>query len=148
MHLFEWIHGDGKSTGSIRTAQNNVMTKILIIDDEIQTTTLLEMLLSDRGYETISVNDSSLAVQVAKSTNPDLILLDLMMPEPDGFKVCRMLREDERFIFTPIIIITALDDTDSKIVAFGAGADDYIMKPYDVDDLANTIKRMLRTQHK
>ena len=120
------------------------MAKILIIDDDRQTTTLLEMLLSARGYETYSVNDSSTAIQVAKETNPDLILLDLMMPDPDGFKVCRMLRADATFTFTPIIIITALDDTDSRIVAYGAGADDYIIKPYDIDELAETVKSFLR----
>ena len=119
------------------------MAKILIIDDEIQTTTLLEMLLSRKGYQTTSVNDSSMAVQEANKTKPDLILLDLMMPDPDGFKVCRMLRADTRFIFTPILIVTALDDTDSKIVAFGAGADGYIIKPYDIDELATTIKTLL-----
>ena len=119
------------------------MPKILIVDDDIQTTTLLDLLLTERGYETTTVNDSSLAIQEAKSTKPDLILLDLMMPEPDGFKVCRMLREETQFIFTPILIITALDDTDSKIVAFGAGADNYMIKPYDVDELAETIRLML-----
>lgn len=122
------------------------MSKILIIDDDIQTTTLLEMLLTERAYEVTSVNDSSQAIEVAKSTNPDLIILDLMMPDPDGFKVCRMLREDAQFIFTPILIITALDDTDSKIVAYGAGADNYLIKPYDIEELADTVKRMLRTE--
>ena len=121
----------------------NIMAKILIIDDEIQTTNLLEMLLSERGYETVSVNDSSMAIQEANSTKPDLILLDLMMPEPDGFKVCRMLREETHFMFTPIIIITALDDTDSKIVAYGAGADSYLVKPYDIDELTSVIKSLL-----
>jgi len=120
------------------------MTKILIIDDDIQTTTLLEMLLSDRGFEPVSVNDSSRSIHEAKSTKPDLILLDLMMPDPDGFKVCRMLRAESRFIFTPIIIITALDDTDSRIVAFGAGADAYLMKPYDIDELVSTMKSLLQ----
>lgn len=122
------------------------MAKILIIDDDIQTTTLMELLLTERGYEVASVNDSSVAVKEAKSINPDLIILDLMMPEPDGFKVCRMLREDAQFIFTPVLIITALDDTDSKIVAYGAGADNYLIKPYDIEELEATIKRMLRTE--
>ena len=122
------------------------MPKILIIDDDIQTTKLLNLLLTERGYEATSVNDSSLAIQAAKSTNPDLIILDLMMPEPDGFKVCRLLREDTHFIFTPILIVTALDDTDSKIVAFGAGADNYIIKPYDIDELAETIELMLNNE--
>jgi DNA-binding response OmpR family regulator len=119
------------------------MAKILIVDDEPQATTLLEMLLSSRGYKTVAVNESSEAIQVAKETDPDLIILDLMMPEPDGFKVCRMLRADSRFMLTPILIITALDDTDSRIVAFGAGADDYLIKPYNVDELVSIIKALL-----
>ena len=120
------------------------MAKILIVDDEPQATTLLEMLLSSRGYEIVSVNESSQAFDVAKETDPDLIILDLMMPEPDGFKVCRMLRADSRFMLTPILIITALDDTDSRIVAFGAGADDYLIKPYNVDELITIIKVLLQ----
>lgn len=119
------------------------MTKILIVDDEPQATTLLEMLLTSRGYETIAVNDSATAIDTAIETDPDLIILDLMMPEPDGFKVCRMLRADSRFMLTPILIITALNDTDSRIVAFGAGADDYLMKPYNVDELITNIKTLL-----
>lgn len=119
------------------------MSKILIVDDEPQATTLLEMLLSSRGYKTVAVNESSEAIQVARETEPDLIILDLMMPEPDGFKVCRMLRADSRFMLTPILIITALDDTDSRIVAFGAGADDYLIKPYNVDELVSIIKALL-----
>lgn len=122
------------------------MAKILIVDDDPQATTLLEMLLSPKGYETISVNESALAVRIAIETHPDLIILDLMMPEPDGFKVCRMLRADARFIFTPILIITALDDTDSRIVAYGAGADDYLIKPYDVDELTSIIKNLLQEE--
>jgi len=122
------------------------MAKILIVDDDPQATTLLEMLLSARGYSTLAVNESSIAVKTAIETRPDLIILDLMMPEPDGFKVCRMLRADARFIFTPILIITALDDTDSRIVAYGAGADDYLMKPYDVDELAMIIKNLLQEE--
>jgi DNA-binding response OmpR family regulator len=122
------------------------MTKILIVDDDLQATTLLKMLLAPKGYEVISENDSSSAVKVAILSQPDLIILDLMMPDPDGFKVCRMLRADARFIFTPILIITALDDTDSRIVAYGAGADDYLMKPYDVEELLMTVKNLLQEE--
>jgi len=122
------------------------MAKILIVDDEPQATTLLEMLLSSRGYQTVAVNESAQAFDVAKETGPDLIILDLMMPEPDGFKVCRMLRADSRFLLTPILIITALDDTDSRIVAFGAGADDYLIKPYNVDELVSIIRALLQEE--
>jgi putative two-component system response regulator len=122
------------------------MAKILIVDDDPQATTVLSMLLLRRGYQVISENDSASAVKVAIEAQPDLIILDLMMPDPDGFKVCRMLRADARFIFTPILIITALDDTDSRIVAYGAGADDYLMKPYEVEELAATIRNLLQEE--
>jgi DNA-binding response OmpR family regulator len=119
------------------------MAKILIVDDDKQATDLLQRVLRAEGYEAIAVNDSSIALQTADTANPHLIILDLMMPDPDGFKVCRMLRQNPRFIFTPIIIVTALDDSDSKIVAFGAGADDYLTKPFHIDDLSERIKQLL-----
>jgi pilus assembly protein CpaE len=114
--------------------------KIMVVDDDMETTKLLESLLKMEGYEPISVNDSTIALETANHVLPDLFLLDLMMPEIDGFKLCRMLRGTPRFFNTPIIIVTALDDKDSKIVAFGAGANDYITKPYHPRELASKIK--------
>ena len=96
------------------------MTKIMIVDDDQETTNLLESFLKMQGYEPIAVNDSTVAIETANATLPNMFLLDLMMPVVDGFKLCRMLRDTPRFFNTPIIIITALDDKDSKIVAFGA----------------------------
>lgn len=119
------------------------MSKIMIVDDDIQATTLLEKILAAEGYEAVSVNESSKAIQIAKSANPDLFLLDLMMPDPDGFKLCRILRSDPYFSKTPIIIITALDDSDSKVVAYGAGANDYLTKPFHIDELALRIKALI-----
>ena len=119
------------------------MSRILIVDDDVPTTALLERVLSAEGYEAISVNDSSIAIQAAKSVNPDLFLLDLMMPEPDGFKLCRMVRAEPRFFLTPIIIITALDDSDSRVVAFGAGANDYVTKPFDINELTQKVKVLI-----
>ncbi len=120
------------------------MTKILIVDDDKQATDLLQKILTTEGYETTAVNDSSKAVQIADSVNPHLIILDLMMPDPDGFKVCRLLRQIPSFMFTPIIIVTALDDTDSRVVAFGAGADDYLTKPFHIEELSNRVKDLLQ----
>jgi DNA-binding response OmpR family regulator len=80
---------------------------------------------------------------MAKSIQPDLFILDLMMPDPDGFKLCRMLRKEPEFRHTPIIIVTALNDTDSRIVAIGAGANDYLTKPFRLDELYNSIKEQL-----
>ncbi len=119
------------------------MTKIMIVDDDQLVTQLLEKLLKMEGYETAAVNDSSKAIEIADTVKPDLFLLDLMMPQPDGFKLCRMLRQTSDFVITPIIIITALDDSDSRAVAFGAGANDYITKPFHPDELAERIKEAL-----
>lgn len=119
------------------------MAKILIVDDDEQITSLFERFLTEEGYEAFSVNDSSTAMDAAERLLPDLFLLDLMMPQPDGFKVCRMLRANPKFTHTPIIIVTALGDTDSKVVAFGAGADDYLQKPFHITELGRKIKAYL-----
>lgn len=119
------------------------MAKILIVDDDNLVTTLLEKLLSIDGFETKSLNESALAVDTARAMKPDLFLIDLMMPQPDGFRLCRMLREIPEFSLTPIIIVTALDDGDSRAVAFGAGANDYITKPFHPDELTERINELL-----
>ena len=119
------------------------MTKILIVDDDVQVTTLLDKLLSLEGFEMSVVNDSTQAMEVAKSTKPDFFILDLMMPQPNGFEICRFLRSDPDFTETPILIITASDDSDSKAIAYVAGANDYITKPFDHDDLPVRIRSLL-----
>jgi DNA-binding response OmpR family regulator len=119
------------------------MAKIMVVEDDVQASTFLAEVLTAEGYVPIVVNESSKAMAMANATLPDAFLLDLMMPEPDGFKLCRMLRSNPSFVTTPIIIVTALDDTDSRIVAFGAGANDYIVKPFHVKLLASKVKALL-----
>ena len=119
------------------------MAKIMIVEDDVQASTFLAELLTSEGYHPIVVNESSKAIDMANATLPDAFLLDLMMPEPDGFKLCRLLRANPNFVATPIIIVTALDDMDSRIVAFGAGANDYIVKPFHIDALASKVKALL-----
>jgi DNA-binding response OmpR family regulator len=119
------------------------MPKVMIVDDDIQATALLDDVLSMHGYETTVVNESAKAIETAAAVNPDIFVLDLMMPPPDGFKLCRMLRAEPNFARTPILIVTALDDTDSKIVALGAGANDYLAKPFQIDELAAKVKTLL-----
>lgn len=122
------------------------MTKILMVDDDKLVTDLLDKILRSEGYETTAVNDSAKAIETARLVVPDLILLDLMMPQPDGFRVCRMLRELPEFSRTPIIIVTALDDSDSRAVAFGAGANDYLSKPFHPDELSEKIIAALESR--
>ena len=119
------------------------MAKILIVDDDIQATTLINEILSAYGYETTVVNESAKAIEVANTIIPDIFVLDLMMPPPDGFKLCRMLRAEPTFKHTPILIVTALGDTDSRIVAMGAGASDYLAKPFGIDDLNSKVQKLL-----
>ena len=116
------------------------MTKIMIVDDDMETTDILERILKLEGYEPTSVNDSTIAVEAASLLRPDLFLLDLMMPDIDGFKLCRLLRAKPEFARTPIIIVTALDNKDSRIVAYGAGASDFIAKPYLPHELILKIR--------
>ncbi len=119
------------------------MTRIMIVDDDMEATSILSRLLKLEGYESISVNDSTLAIQKASDVKPDVFLLDLMMPELDGFKLCRLLRENREFRRTPIIIVTALNNMDSRVVAYGAGANDYISKPYLPHELVLKIREQL-----
>lgn len=119
------------------------MAKILVVDDDIQATTLFETLLTVKGYEATIVNDSATAVEIANSTNPDLIILDLMMPEPNGFEVCKTLRGNHKFAKTPILIFTAMGDNESKATAFEAGANEFLTKPFRVEDLIQKIKVLI-----
>jgi DNA-binding response OmpR family regulator len=119
------------------------MTKIMVVDDDKEFTTLYKEYLTLVGFDAIAETQSSKAMALAHATIPDLFILDLMMPEPDGFKLCRMLREDPKFKGTPIIIITALSDLDSRMVAMGAGANDYLTKPFRIEDLKARITSLL-----
>ena len=120
------------------------MPKILIVDDDVQATALIADVLSLHGHEATTLNVSAKTLEVANTVKPDIFVLDLMMPPPDGFKLCRMLRADPNFRHTPILIVTALDATDSKIVALGAGASDYLAKPFQVDELAMKVQALLQ----
>jgi DNA-binding response OmpR family regulator len=120
------------------------MTKILVVDDDKAATALFHQALMMNQYEVITLNESSRVLEVAAEVLPDLIILDLMMPEPDGFKVCRMLRADANLRKLPIIIVTALNDMDSRLVAIGAGANDYLVKPFHLDTLFGSVERLLQ----
>jgi DNA-binding response OmpR family regulator len=119
------------------------MAKIMIVEDDRQASLFIAEIVTMEGHTPIVINESTRAMPIADATLPDAFLLDLMMPEPDGFKLCRLLRSNPKFATTPIIIVTALDDTDSRIVAFGAGATDYLVKPFAIQDLAAKINNLV-----
>lgn len=120
------------------------MAKILIVDDDEKVTTLLGRFLAANKYHVTTVNDSSKAMQAANSIRPDLVILDIMMPYPDGFTLCKMLREEPKFAQTPILIITALDNSNSKATTFGAN--DYLAKPFNLDELAYKVETLLKKE--
>jgi len=124
------------------------MPKIMVVDDDKEFTALYKDYLTLIGYETITENVSSKAMEVADATMPDVFILDLMMPEPDGFKLCRMLRAHPKFRRTPIIIVTALNNVDSRLVAMGAGANDYLTKPFYIGELKSRIDSYLENANK
>ncbi len=116
----------------------NAMLKILIVDDDPQVTTLLKRYLSSKNFDVTTVNQSSKAMSTAHLFHPDLFILDLMMPPPDGFELCRQLRADANFAQAPILIITAMDISNSSATSFGAN--DYLAKPFNLDDVVGKIK--------
>ena len=118
------------------------MPKILIVDDDVTITELMKALVKMDGHEPTTVNDSLKAIEVARSVNPDLITLDLMMPGLTGFELCELLHNDPKFANIPIVIVSARDDTESKEKAIEAGATAYITKPFGVDDFIGKIKEL------
>jgi len=119
------------------------MPKILIVDDDISITELMKALVKMDGHEPTAVNDSMQAMEIAQSVNPDLITLDLMMPGLTGFELCKLLRGHPKFANTPIVIISAKDDPESKQQAFDAGARDYITKPFGMEEFMGKIKSLI-----
>ena len=115
--------------------------KILIVDDDLNICELLRLYLEKEGYETIVANDGEMAVKLAKENNPDLILLDIMLPLLDGWQVCREIRKTME---TPIIMLTAKGETFDKILGLELGADDYVTKPFETKEVIARIKAVLR----
>ncbi|HXD11841.1 MAG TPA: response regulator [Anaerolineales bacterium] len=118
------------------------MAKILIVDDDVLITNLMKTLVTMDGHEALIVNNSAEAMDVAKAREPDLITLDLMMPNLNGFELCMLLRAHPKFADTPIIIVSAKEDSKSKQMAFQAGATEYINKPFNIDEFLHTIKKL------
>ncbi|MCD8919484.1 response regulator transcription factor [Staphylococcus gallinarum] len=121
------------------------MTKILIVEDEQNLARFIELELEHENYTVDIENDGKLGLEKGLTNNYDLILLDLMLPNINGLEICRQIRQSQT---TPIIIITAKSDTYDKVAGLDYGADDYIVKPFDIEELLARIRAMLRRQPK
>lgn len=118
--------------------------KILIVDDEEDIIGLLTLHLKMKNYEVVSATDGVMGLEVAEHEQPDIILLDVMMPGIDGFEVCKRLKEKEITAEIPIIFLTARNQTDDRVKGLMSGADDYIVKPFDFDELELRVRRSLK----
>ncbi len=115
--------------------------KILVVDDEELLVKGIRFNLQKEGYEVLSGYNGAEAISLAQSQNPDLVILDIMMPEVDGFTACEKIRE---FSDVPIILLTAKSDDMDKLMGFDYGADDYLTKPFNILELKARIKALLR----
>ncbi len=115
--------------------------KIMIVDDDTNICELLRMYLEKEGFTTVIANDGQQAVEIFPKENPNLILLDIMLPGLDGWQVCRKIRATSS---CPIIMTTAKGETFDKVLGLELGADDYIVKPFDTKEVVARIKAVLR----
>lgn len=122
--------------------------KILVVDDEQSITDLLEYNLRQNGYRVVVARDGHEALRLARTEQPDLIVLDLMLPGPDGFDVCRELRRDSgpTSSSVPIIMLTARGEEVDRVVGLELGADDYVTKPFSIRVLLARVEAFLRRQ--
>jgi pilus assembly protein CpaE len=120
------------------------MPRVLVIDDDEGILKLIEMALRPRGYEVISAVDGALGLNIIRNDRPDVVILDKMMPDMDGYEVARRVRREPSLAQIPILIITAAAELSEKLDAFNAGADDVLVKPFEIDELAARLAALLR----
>lgn len=117
--------------------------KILVVDDEAQLVEMVKMRLEASGYEVITAADGQEALDKARQDKPNLIILDLMLPKIDGYKVCRMLKFDEKYNKIPIILFSARAQEQDKLLGMQVGANGYIAKPFEPKVLLSKIEELL-----
>lgn len=115
--------------------------KILVVDDDLNICELLKLYLENEGHTVFVANDGQAAVDTFKAKEPDLVLLDIMLPKMDGWQVCREIRKTSS---VPIIMLTAKGETFDKVLGLELGADDYVTKPFDTKEVMARIKAVLR----
>ncbi len=117
--------------------------KILVVEDEPELVKALEVRLKTQNYEVVTALDGEEGLRKAREENPDLIILDIMLPKMDGYKVSRMLKFDESYKHIPIIMLTAKAEQEDKVLGEETGADEYMTKPFEWEHLAKKIKELL-----
>jgi len=124
------------------------MTKILVIDDDNAINELIKINLELHGYDVIQSYNGTDGFALAKQEFPELIILDVMMPEVDGFTVAQRIRQCSEISETPIIMLTALSELNDKVNGFNIGVDDYLTKPFEIDELLVRVRALLKRTNK
>jgi len=117
--------------------------KILVVDDEVDLVKTIQFSLEAEGYKVLVSYNGEDALNQSRKENPDLILLDIMLPKLDGYKVCRLLKFDEQYKHIPILMLTAKTQQKDRLLGMETGADEYITKPFDMDELMEKVKKYL-----
>ncbi len=117
--------------------------KVLIVDDDLETLRLVGLMLQRQGFQIVAANNGTQAMGMARTEKPAIIVLDIMMPDIDGYEVTRQLRKDPDTSNIPIILFTAKSQTEDKLTGYEAGADDYLTKPIHPAELVAKIKKLL-----
>jgi len=125
----------------------NEQAEILIVDDNPENLKVLNRMLKDEGFNVRAAQNGKQALASILETEPDLVLLDVNMPEMNGIEVCRKLKSDSRYKNLPVIFLSALDDSFNKSQGLSAGAVDYMTKPFDVDEVKHRVKTHLLLKH-
>jgi two-component system response regulator RpaA len=120
------------------------LSKILVVDDDQAIAELIKVNLDMQGHSVTTANDGIKGLALAQQTRPDLIVLDVMMPDLDGFTVCQRLRQNKETNTIPILMLTALGMTKDKVKGFDSGADDYLTKPFEIPELLVRVRALLR----
>ncbi|MBF2029809.1 MAG: hybrid sensor histidine kinase/response regulator [Oscillatoriales cyanobacterium C42_A2020_001] len=128
------------------SAHRNRINHVLVVDDIYDNLILIESILEDEGYRINLATDGFSALATIEQDPPDLVLLDVMMPEMHGYEVTRRIRQNEKLSYIPILLVTAHDQT-SAVEGLDAGADDFIRKPFDTDELLARVRSLLRLKH-
>ncbi len=121
--------------------------RVLVVDDERLNRTLLRSLLQAAGYQVAEAEDGEQALQQVGAAPPDVILLDVMMPGLDGYTVCRRIKEDQATAHLPILIVTALNDREARLEGIGAGANDFLTKPIDRQEVLLRVQNAVYAKH-
>lgn len=113
--------------------------RILVVDDSVTILEMIKSMLVSNGYEVLTASDGAEALEVARAESPDLILLDVMLPKLDGYRVCRLLKFDQKYRSIPIIMLTAKTEEQSMATGIRTGADQYLTKPVEPERLLSAV---------